>query len=373
LINDKDSSGGLETIQREGYTMYGNISQRAVSSYIKTLADPSLTDEQTSRSQIDLHAFFKGLYRNLFEHPELYGLPVNPDTCIVLDEPNEKDKKQAVKLKLNKPRTMISQALDFLMQAGVKGRLEGHNLVLEDIQAAVKQSGIGRKFLAGLESSGLIGIETGVLSSPQYPEMMAGLQALALGCAGYPGERTGTFHFARCDFRALSPSYEPDVLELYKIFGPEEYARVSRLHEYFSARGYKTSLEIGGVYAWTVKYQGNRKVKATPFFQVSYEERYENSLRTVIKCASTNRIAEFLPQQPRFLWDDFMTRVYSCKGDECGWCRNQKSLGPSEIEYNGETRKVCWFSNGDIRVLDEPAVELIQQYDRMHDLLLPEN
>lgn len=359
--------------------MYASISQRAASSYRKTLAEfhPCAgMDETTEISQRDLHAFFERFYEDVFVGPLAFGMPSGEDQYIAEDELNEKDKKQAVMQKLKKPREMIIQGLDFLMLAGVCGRLKEWALILDDYPATIKDSAIKPKFLKGLGSSGLMITLSGdqaVLTSPQFPAMLPALKTLALGCAAFKAERIGKFHFARCDFRALDPHYEPDVLELYQLFRLEEFERLSRLHTFFSAKGYKTSLDVGGPFAWTVKYQGNRKIKASPFFQVTFEERYENPLRPQIKCVSTNRLAELLPQQPQALWDDFMGRVYPCQGDKCGWCRNQKALGPSVIEYNGETRTVCWFSNGDIRALDENAVGLIQQYARLHDQLLPEN
>lgn len=359
--------------------MYENISQRAASSYRKLLAEYSPsggTDEQTRIAQRDLHAFFKTLYENLYQHPQAFGLPVGEDLCVAEGEPNEKDKKQAVKQKLNKPRGMIGQGLDFLMLAGIQGQLENQDLILEDFPAAAKASGIGPKFLQGLASSGLRIALSGarsVLSSREYPAMMAALKTLALGCAEHESERMGKFHFARCDFKAGTPAYDPDVLELYRAFGPVDYSHVAQLHAFFSAKGYKTSLEIGRSFAWVVKYQGNRKIKATPLFQVEYEERYADPLRLSIKCASTNRIADLLPNQAQSLQDDFMGRANPCRGDECGWCRNQKTLGPALVEYKGESKLLCWYTNPNIHGIDESKVELIQQYARLHDQLLPEN
>jgi hypothetical protein len=91
-----------------------------------------------------------------------------------------------------------------------------------------------------------------------------------------------------------------------------------------------------------------------------------------IKCASTARIAELLPKQSALLQEDFQRRVNECRGDECGWCRNNKTLGPSVLEFGGEFRTVCWYTNPDIRVFDEHTVELIEQYERMHAGLAPE-
>jgi hypothetical protein len=62
-----------------------------------------------------------------------------------------------------------------------------------------------------------------------------------------------------------------------------------------------------------------------------------------------------------------------CRGDGCGWCRNQKTLGPVVLEINGVPRSVCWYTNPDVRKFDDHTVELIQQYEHMHDALAPED
>ncbi len=348
--------------------VYTSISQRASASFRKTLVK---TPPQGA-AQNDLHAFFRGFYDALFFHPEAFGLPLGPDLAVAPDEANEKERKQEVMQKIKKPRTMILQGLDFLRLAGLEGRLDGAELLHEDFPALCKTSGIARKFLGGLQGCGLeihVAGPCASLSSKQFPEMFAGLRALARAC---DSEHLGSFHFARCDFRAGEPGYEADLQELFEVFEPREMALASQLNELFSAKGYKTSLESHGPHQWVLKYQGSRKAKATPFFQIEYEERYSDPLRLTLKCASTNRIAPLLAGQPANLQADFARRVFRCNGDKCNWCRNQKSLGPSTLTIDGEERTVCWFSNGNIRERDEGVVELVRQYADLHDQLAPE-
>jgi hypothetical protein len=358
---------------------FANISQRALSSYQKSLAnfkvvaveDENGVGEQPQRA---LYAFFSALYTALFAQADLFGLPTGPDAAIAENEPNEKDKKQAVKKLLNKPRDMIASGLDFLLLAGSQGKLDAQTLVLDGYSGLVKQSKIGKKFLAGLRSIGLeisVAKDSGVLAHPGFAGMMPALQALAKACAGYDPAAVGKFLFASCDFRALH-GYKPQAQDLYHVFAGDDYARAVELHAYFSARNYKTEIGIGGTFAWTVKYQGDRKIKATPLFQIEYEERYARPQRMQIKCASTARIADLLPKQPQFLQDDFHRRANICRGDECGWCRNNKTLGPAVVAYNGDFKTLCWYTNPDIRVFDEHTVELIEQYERMHAELAPE-
>lgn len=357
--------------------MYANISQRAASSYLKSMAEFTFVQmeggglqqgEEMAVSQRVLHAFFKVLYANLYERPGLFGLPLSEDSSIAEDEPNAKDKKQEVNRMLKKPKAMIASGLDFLMLAGLNGNLEGQALNLNGFGALIKQSKVGRKFLQGFESAGLTISEandTAVLMNTQFPQMMAALRALAASCAVYESEKLGKYQFAHCDFRTLQ-NVNPEVMELYRIFVGADYGRLVKLHEYFCDKKYKTQSEIYGPSGWMVKYQGDRKVKATPLFQVEYDDRYARPLRMYIKCASTQRLTELLPKQSQRLQDDFMRRAVKCRGDECGWCRNQKTLGPSKVEYNGEWKELCWYTFPDIHEFNEDTVVLIQQYEQMH-------
>ena len=175
--------------------------------------------------------------------------------------------------------------------------------------------------------------------------------ALAQGCAAYENIETGKFQFARCDPRALRQA-EPEPAEIYGCFDGQEQARVLELHRYFSEKGYRTSVEVNGALAWAVKYQGSRKVKSTPFFQVDRDDRHAHPLRLQIKCASAQRIAGLLPSQPEWLRADFLQRTFQCKGDSCGWCRNKKSLGPFDLDLDGQKRTICWYTHPDLRAMD---------------------
>jgi hypothetical protein len=368
---------------------FANLSQRVVSSYLKSLSIFSYVpadgvDEQSQRA---FHRFMTALYTRLFEQPDLFGLPVLPDAFIAENEINDKDKKQEVKRLLDKPRGMIAQGLDYLMLVGVQGRLDGQALLIPDYGALVKQTKIGKKFLQGMESIGLVtSVVNNAISlrNSVFQEMMPALHILAKCCTAYENGAIGTgwaagqrcwpvgkFLFAASDFRALQ-SYQPQAQDLYRYFNGPDYERVEQLHTYFSSRNYKTEIAIGGSSAWTVKYQGDRKVKATPLYQVEYEDRFARPMRMQIKCASTARIADLLPKQSQLLQDDFHRRANICRGDECGWCRNNKTLGPTVVEYNGDFRTLCWYTNPDIRTFDEHTVELIEQYEQMHAELAPE-
>jgi hypothetical protein len=358
------------------HTAYANNSQRAVSAYIKLLAPFKYVTAEgkfsvQEQEQRDLQAFFQALYANLYAQPELYGLPVRSDDSIAEVEPHAKEKKQEVKRLLDKPSAMIAAGLDFLMQAGVQSRLEGGALRLENYSLVSKETRVGKKFLAGLESTGLAVALSGdkaVLTHSCYTAMLPALQALANSCAAYHSLEMGKFMFANCDFRALN-GYALQAMDLYRAFEGLEHQLVTELHAYFTIRNYKTEVGIHAPFAWLVKYQGDRKIKSTPLFQVEYDYRYARPLRLQIKCASTARLAAIIPKQPQLLQDDFERRVSTCRGDECGWCRahsRNMPLGPADIAFHGDLRTVCWYTNPDICIIDSHTSELVRQYEQMH-------
>jgi hypothetical protein len=168
--------------------------------------------------------------------------------------------------------------------------------------------------------------------------------------------------------RALQSGYDPAVLDLYRIFSPSEYAHLTELHEFFTGLGYQTSLQVG-VNNWVVKYQGNRKVKGSPLFQVEYQERFTNPLCVHIKCASANRIITLLPRHSQALQDDFFKRSLRCRAEACNWCQNRKGMGPSTLVYAGQEYPTCWYVLPDVRKLTGESVALIKEYALMHEEL----
>jgi hypothetical protein len=345
--------------------VYANISQRAADSFRRMLSRSGETELG------DVHVFFEETYDSLYKQPEAFGLPLGDDISIAEKEPEAKEKKQEVKRRLDKPRGMIMAGLDYLRYAGINGRLNNSVLMLNEYTALLKVTKVSKNFLAGLEGLGLIITldgDTAQIRHSRLPYLAAELQLLGRACAGYKNVETGKFQFARCDGRALRQA-EPDPVELYRAFDGIEFITVMQLHEFFSKKGYKTTIEVNGALSWVVKYQGDRKVKSTPLFQIEQDDRHARPLRMQIKCVSTQRIAGLLALQPQLLQVDFCLRMINCNGDACGWCHNNKTLGPTLLEINGEPRTVCWYSYPDIHELNENTVELVQQYERLHSQL----
>ncbi|NSW54279.1 MAG: hypothetical protein HPY85_17385 [Anaerolineae bacterium] len=364
--------------------IYDHIAARVAAANLRMLSpfDPCLpadapVDQQETllTARRDLHAFFEALYRALAEQPAAFGIAPTPDDALTPGEADEKNRKQEITAKMKKPRDLLNQALDLLLHAGSIGSLEGGTLLAapDDTLATAGRSRNLMKFMEGARLAGLELAAEGPawrLRNSRFPAMMPALCDLAQACAAHPTANLGCFNFARCDFRALTQSaYQPDPADLYRAFDAEEARQLLALHAFFTARGYQTELAMGGKFDWLVRYQGSRKVKSTPLFQVEFQERYRSPLIMQVKFASTQRIAPLLPQQSPALQADFIQHTFRCRGDECGWCRNNKTLGPSVVEYNGEQVMLCWYGNRTVTELDPPTTQLIQEYALMHEQL----
>ena len=364
-------------------TLFENSAQRVVYAYLTSLAacqaqvsasPVSSTPRELEDSANQLRLFLQGLYENLYLSPEAFGLPVSPDMCIQGDENDPKQFKQDVKKHLDKPKTLIERGMDFLLLVGAAGVLNDSTLLVDQETYAriVKDCKLKKPFLRGFAEAGLSISDIGEqvkINSAVYPAMFPAYKSLAGACRLYADPKLGRFHFARGDLRALDGEFTPSALELYAIFDPIDFERLSRLHSFFTDLNYKPVFQIYGIYGWEVQYQGPAKIKSSPLVRVEYAQRYKVLLQVFIKCASVNRILDLVYQQPRFLQDDFSHRVIDCNGDACGWCHDKKGLGPSAFTFDGRTRSICWYHYPGIPELNEDSLRLIQQYARMHESL----
>lgn len=353
--------------------VYSTTSRRAANTYRGMLSEfTPLPGSLSIEAQRDLHDFFTALYNELCAAPETFGLPTAADVYLIEDHAKEGPNKTAVKNVLDKQHKLIDGGLSFLAAAGREGRLVGDELFLAAGVGAADflKKKPGKSWISGMERAGLalIAVDGGVcLQNARFPRMMAALQALAHACASCADTALGQLFFARCDLRALAGDFTVQPLDLYRIFPAEDTAWAADLHEYFTTRGYQAQVEFGRIYAWTVKYQGKRAVKATPLFQVDFDERYLHQMRAQIKCASVQRIVGRVAQQSAALQADFAGRVFNC-GD-CSWCDTRPHLGPSEFSYAGETRKICWYIPGDLKQITPETRELVKEYAVMHETL----
>ena len=355
---------------------FENISQRVVVSYLDHLSDfqaviPVGAPAGLEQSERDLHAFFEAFYTHIFHSPASFGLPVDEDAYVIIERHGTNEKAEVTR-KVKKARDLMEQGMGFLMQAGMKGTLRSAELLLDaaEVNVFTGKSKVKKQFLKGLEEAGLlITVEdvTAIFRSERFPAMIPAFKMLAEAC-GSAG-RLGELNFGRCDFRSLNPGFEPEAMDLYRVFNRVDFERVSQLHAYLTELNYKPVYQYYGMSGWEVKYQGSRAKKGTPLVQIEYSERYLNQLRIFIKCAASNRIVPLLADRPLFLQEDFNRRANHCNGDKCNWCANRKSLGPTEWTFKGETRTICWYTNPDVHVIDDGTVDLVKEYVLLHEAL----
>ena len=210
-----------------------------------------------------------------------------------------------------------------------------------------------------------------MVGNAHYPKMMRALKALAEACLQHVDEKMAVYLFARCDFRALDTDYQPDVLDLLRtVVSPAEYEDVVELHHALGETAYMPILKIAGVFEWRIQCQGKRAIKATPFFEFEYDERQRRQLVMRVKCASTNRLVPLISQQPTSLQQDFYRHAHNCGGSKCGWCKTRKGMGPSALEYGGESRTICWYMQRRFAEVDDQAVNLVKHYALLHEALV---
>jgi hypothetical protein len=354
---------------------YSSLSQRVADSFAQSLShlEPkSVVPEGAA----DLHAFFVKWYEEMATTPESFGLLITEDMCITDEDNGNQAKKALVSQRVKKIRESVGNGLELLMLAGEKGKLQDNSILLKKIDwdtYLVKEPRLKKAMLKGLEQVGMTIIETSegmILQNDQYPHMMPALRNLVEGYSQIKDESVALFHLSRCDFNAQAANYQPDPTDLYRVFSEAEYERLMTLHRYLISKNFKFILHINGIHGWEIKYQGNRRVKSSHYLHVEYSMRRQNPLVLRLKIASANRLAPLIEIQSQRLQDGFFKRVYHCQGAKCGWCKNQKSLGPSKFNYKGKQYVICWYSNPNLSPLDDAAVDLVKEFTEIHEQLV---
>lgn len=363
--------------------VFQSISQRVAFTYQRQLTafSPVISGQLSAAesqvmhdSQRDLHSFLGALYACAYDDPAVFGLPVTEDVCV--NEGDGKDEKQVVARQVKKARVKMEFGIDFLWLLGRQGALvrDGLRLSREDYATYLAKSPrVKRKMLRGMAAVGLTVSELDgavMIANTHYPTMMPALKALAVACLRFDDERMAKLLFTRCDFRTFELDYQPDVLDVLRTaVSSSEYEQAVELHNALVGMAYAPSLGVGGAHDWSIRYQGRRAVKSTPFFEFQYDERRRHQVGMHVKCASTNRLVPLLAQQPAALQEDFFRHASYCGGATCGWCKTRKALGPSKIEHGGETKTICWYMRRRFSELDGEAVDLIKQYAQLHETL----
>jgi hypothetical protein len=332
--------------------------------------------EPSDASQVDLQSFFAILSRELYENPARFGIKFQQDEFIVEQEENEKDHKQALNRKISKSQTLIRQALEVLRYVAANGTIVNDRLVMgkDDFLTEVFQSPKQKSFFEAMAELGFHLIDEGervTFHCEPTNAMLPALQALAKACAAHEDHQIGAFNFWHCDLRALdTPNYAPSVEDLLSLFMEEDIPRLMELHRYFIDRGFHTITTIYNPTNWNINYQGRQKVKPTPLYKVTFEDRYINPLHVYIKPATMSSLIPLLPQQSLALQEDYFARATDCRGAECGHCKNLKSAGPVRLNVQGKTRTVCRYVDNSVYPFTNESIPLIKEYEQMHAQLV---
>jgi len=331
--------------------------------------------EPVDASQVDLQSFFTILSRELYENTDRFGIKFQVDEFCIEQEANGKDHKQALNRKISKSQPLIRQTLEVLQYLAANGTIVDDRLVMEmdDFLAERYQSPRLRFFFAAMAELGFHLIDGGELvtfHSETTSAMLPALQALARACATHEDRQIGAFNFWHCDLRALdTPNYVPPVEDLLSLFMEEDIPRLMELHRYFIDRGFHTITTIYNPTNWNINYQGRQKVKPTPLYKVTFEDRYINPLHVYIKPATMSSLIPLLPQQSLALQEDYFARAVDCRGAECGHCKNLKSVGPILLNVKGESRTVCRYVDNSVYPFTNESIPLIKEYEQMHEQL----
>ena len=197
--------------------------------------------------------------------------------------------------------------------------------------------------------------------------MMPAFKMLAEACA-LQG-RTGELNFGRCDFRALNPGYEPEAMDLYRVFNPVDFERVSQLHAYLTELNYKPVYQYYGMSGWEVKYQGSRVKRALRWCRSNTRSAISTN------CASSSSV----PLRTG-LYRCWPTGRCSCRRISTGGpiiametsatgARTRRAWGRRGGRLRVETRTICWYTNPDVHVVDDGTVDLVKEYVLLHEAL----
>ncbi|MCG7851988.1 MAG: hypothetical protein MIO92_05645, partial [Methanosarcinaceae archaeon] len=289
---------------------------------------------------------------------------------------NTKEEKRVISSMFKKPRDTMEYGIEFLYLIGNHGQLVDGNLHLSrQLTEAffAKNPRVKRKFLKGMESAGLTVMDQDdgiIVRNIQYPRMMAALKSLAEACSRNSDSRVGRFLFSCCDFQVLKADFQPKISDMLRhVLSSSTYERMLQLHEIMFDMSYVPTLNFGGISDWWIQYQGDRKIKSSPFLEFEYDERLKSQFVIRVKCASTNRLVPFLHQQSASLQEDFFHHANNCGGESCGWCKTRKGMGPSVIAYGCEKRTICWYMQRHFTEINTKTVDLINQYAQYHEVL----
>jgi hypothetical protein len=270
----------------------------------------------------DLRAFMVALYRDLYEHPAAWRLPLR---ALQAGDGREQ---------ITAPRTKMEPYLRALWALGQLGEeKDGHITVNGEAWRAwlaANKSKVVAVFLAGLTHMGLElhGENTLEVVSPRFPRMPLALSLLSK--ATIKDKKAGFWHFCRGDMRALGNDFAW-TLEDALTSAEERDANVARRLDAF-VRDLGCRMELLPPTLWWGEYRArytHRQTGKALYGFVVQEGSF--SIRAI--CDNTKDILPTVLKQPQPVREWFLE---GCSCRNCGYCNN-----PTKLEQDGRLWRLC--------------------------------
>jgi hypothetical protein len=337
-------------------------------------ANPRRDLDVTPGGWLALHQFFKDLYQDLYEHPETYGLPIQPfepftENRLRMQEDTEK-KKRVMATSLKARKAIESGILDFLYQLGQTGVASGDQLLLDPafydqlIAEKAKKGGI-KSFGNGFERVGLSftsGQQMNV-SNSQYPGMLAALGAFAKTCAGI--KDNGLYFFRRCDLGVLEGKRQPTLDDALRLARPELHEDIRNNDTLLLERKYKREIMVGDANAG-YRFRYNKKKDRVVYWVrlMSWSSPpFHHNLRWDFKSDLTGRMFARLDEVRPGLADRIFEGIKRCEYDY------ENCMARVVLERSGQSVDCCsevaWDAIGETPGDMEDLRSVLQALDEL--------
>ena len=179
----------------------------------------------------------------------------------------------------------MAYGIDFLFLVGQQGELvEGQLRLEQEAYAAffAKSPRLKKKFIKGMAEVGLAVTEQDdAVMVEQYTVSRYDAGSQGIGgsvCATDAGElgqvSVCTLRFPGAWMRTTNRMRWMCCKQRFRL---RSMTHIIDLHHDLAEMAYKPTSKIDGIFGWKIQYQGNRKIKASPFFEFEYDERLRTS------------------------------------------------------------------------------------------------
>lgn len=206
----------------------------------------------SERAERDLYGFIRDLYADVYASPDAYGVPNFPFYPALIKE-TVGDTEVFRKAVLSVRRILCDGIIDFLLQLGLMGHVDGREMTVERAEyerllEAKQKKCKSLVFLRALDER--LGLhpectEQVTFKNIKYPAMFQGLSLLGKACAS--DKKYGEYIFRRCDFRGIAPGYAPELGDALQIIPGPGRADIQAADALLASRGFKREIMVAEV------------------------------------------------------------------------------------------------------------------------------